>query len=89
MKYIRADLIFPDELLSEIQKYVQDGLVYIPKPKKLHKKWGEESGGRETILYRNLEIRNKYHNTNCLEQLADEYCLSVETIKKIVYKKQA
>lgn len=44
MNYLRADLILPEELLYEIQKYVQDGLIYIPKPKNLHKKWGEVSG---------------------------------------------
>ncbi len=38
MNYLRADLVLPDELLYEILKYVQDGLIYITKPKNLHKK---------------------------------------------------
>ncbi len=87
MSYLRADLIFPDELLAEIQKYVQDGLVYIPKPKKLHKKWGENSGGREVMEQRNLQIKMKFRNRHSLEELADEYGLSVDTVKRIVYKK--
>lgn len=87
MNYLRADLILPDELLSEIQKYVQDGLIYIPKPKKLHKKWGEVSGSRELIQHRNKEIKEKFQDLNCIEQLAQEYCLSIETIKRIVYTK--
>ncbi|BCK01138.1 CD3324 family protein [Anaerocolumna chitinilytica] len=87
MSYLRADLIFPDELLAEIQKYVQDGLVYIPKPKKLHKKWGENSGCREVIEQRNLQIKMKFQNRHCMEELADEYGLSVDTVKRIVYKK--
>lgn len=87
MSYLRADLIFPDELLSEIQKYVQDGLVYVPKPKKLHKKWGENSGSREAIRHRNSEIRIKFQSARRIEQLAEEYCLSIETVKRIVYKK--
>jgi len=41
MKYVNADQIFPQALLMEIQKYVHGELVYIPKPKRLHKKWGE------------------------------------------------
>jgi Mor family transcriptional regulator len=87
MNYLRADLILPDELLSEIQKYVQDGLIYIPKPRNLHKKWGEASGTREFIHQRNKEIKDKFQNSSCIEQLAQEYYLSIETIKRIVYTK--
>ena len=87
MNYLRADLILPEKLLSEIQKYVQDGLIYIPKPKNLHKKWGEASGSREFIRQRNREIKDKFQNSNCIEQLAQEYYLSIETIKRIVYTK--
>ena len=43
MKYINADIILPEELLKEVQKYVQGGMVYIPKPEGLRKKWGENS----------------------------------------------
>lgn len=87
MNYQRADSIFPEELLYEIQKYIQDGLIYVPKPKSLHKKWGDNTGSRQTIHNRNEEIRNKFQCTVSIEQLAREYYLSVETIKKIVYKK--
>lgn len=87
MNYLRADLIFPDELLTEIRKYVQDGMIYVPKPKKLHKKWGENSGSKEFIQHRNIEIKSKFNDMIDIEHLALEYCLSVETIKKIVYKK--
>ena len=87
MKYNRADLIFPDELLAEIQKYVQDGLVYIPKSRENHLKWGECSGAKSVISARNEEIRRKFRQAYTIGQLADEYALAVETIKKIVYKK--
>lgn len=87
MSYLRADLIFPDELLAEIQKYVQDGLIYVPKPKILHKRWGENSGSRETIKQRNIEIKMKFQNAHGIEELAGEYGLSVDTVKRIVYKR--
>ncbi|MDF2543392.1 MAG: hypothetical protein K0S47_3110 [Herbinix sp.] len=87
MNYQRADTIFPEELLSEIQKYIQDGLIYVPKSKNLHKKWGDNTGSRQAIQNRNKEISYKFHDKVCIEQLATEYFLSVETIKKIVYKK--
>lgn len=44
MKYINADTIFPEELLKEIQRHIPGGLIYIPRPKDAHKKWGENSG---------------------------------------------
>lgn len=87
MNYFRADTVFPEELLTEIQKYIQDGLVYVPKPRDLHKKWGDNTGVRQLVQKRNMEIRDKFNNTHCILQLAEEYCLSVESIKKIVYKK--
>lgn len=44
MKYVNADHVFPEALIRDIQKYIQSGLVYIPTPKSLHKKWGENTG---------------------------------------------
>lgn len=87
MSYLRADVILPDELLSKIQEYVQDGLIYVPKPKNLHKKWGEASGSRESIKHRNKEIKDKFKNSKSIEQLSKEYFLSIESIKRIVYTK--
>ncbi len=39
MTYIKANNVFPEELLKQIQKYIQGELVYIPKPKGVRKKW--------------------------------------------------
>lgn len=32
MKYVNADLVLPQQLLQEVQKYMQGGMLYIPKP---------------------------------------------------------
>lgn len=88
MKYVRADDIFPLELLSMIQSYITDGLVYIPKPKEKHKRWGEASGEKNRLESRNNEIRDLFKKTQTsIETLAIEYGLSIETIKNIVYRK--
>ena len=70
---------------QEIQKYIEGEALYIPKGN-VRKKWGENSGGRKFFLQRNEEIRNKFFHKVPIEELAEEYCLSYETIKKIVYK---
>ena len=85
MKYKKASDILPDKLLREVQKFVEGETLYIPKGKK-RKKWGENSGGRRFYKERNEEIRNKYFHKVSIEELAEDYGLSYETIRKIVYK---
>lgn len=85
MRYVKAETILPAELVKEIQKYIQGGYVYIPSEPQKRKKWGENSGNRAYILNRNKTIRNKYKDGNSIENLASEFFLSVESIKKIVY----
>jgi Mor family transcriptional regulator len=87
MRYIKADNIFPEELLKQIQKYVQGELIYIPNPEGVRKKWGENSGYRVYLDHRNSQIREKFLRGLNLEQLAKEFCLSIESIKRIVYSK--
>lgn len=85
MKYVNATAILPKALIEEIQKYVQGETLYIPKPETTHQKWGVRSGGRQLIDDRNQTIRSSFRNGRKIHQLAEEYCLSMETIKKIVY----
>lgn len=86
MKYRKASEIFPDELLKEIQKYSSGELVYIPKATQ-RKSWGADSGALGYYHQRNNEIRNKFHQEQqSIEELASEYNLSPETLKKIIYR---
>ncbi|WP_044639968.1 CD3324 family protein [Risungbinella massiliensis] len=87
MAYRKATAILPEKLISEIQKYVQGETIYIPKPKNSHKNWGTCSGTRKWIHDRNTTIKNAFKNGKTIDQLANEYYLSIETIKKIVYSK--
>ncbi len=89
MKYVNGESIFPEQLLKEIQKYIQHGgIVYIPKPKGLHKKWGQHSGSRHYLDTRNEEIRSKFLKGASMEELSDLFCLSYHSIKKIFYSKK-
>lgn len=85
MKYKKASEILPDELLKEVQKYAAGESLYIPRNNE-RKKWGEKSGGRRFFQQRNEEIRDKFFHQVSLEALAEEYGLSYETVRKIVYK---
>jgi len=77
----------PDELLSEIQKYIQGKSIYIPKQKDSYKKWGDNTQSKNITSTRNDEIREAFRNGSMVDELCDKYCLSPESIKKIVYCK--
>lgn len=87
MRYENASDVLPAELLREVQKHAAGKLLYIPVGDD-RKAWGEASGYREQLLKRNRMIRNKYAHGVTLSELADEYFLSLDTIKKIIYAKK-
>jgi len=85
MKYKNASDVLPESLLREVQKYAAGETLYFPKDRE-RKKWGEITGSRAFFQERNADIRRKYLKKTSIEHLADEYNLSVETIRKIVFK---
>ena len=87
MKYINANKILPDALIEELQEYVQAGYIYIPAKDEQHKYCGELSGYRKELYERNEIIIKKYKNGVSIEDLAEEYYLSVYAIRKIIYQK--
>lgn len=73
--------------MKEIQKYAAGKLLYIPIGEE-KKAWGETSGYRNQLQRRNLMIRNKYAHGVTVSELADEYFLSLDSVKKIIYSKK-
>lgn len=88
MNYKKADVIFPEDLLKEVQKYVNGEFIYIPRTSGNRKKWGEKSGNKEYLANRNKEIYIKYKEGYTIEQLLESYFLSYESIKKIIYSQR-
>lgn len=86
MKYVNANAILPNILIEELQKYVQAGYIYIPAKNEQHKSWGELSGSRKEIDKRNKVIIEKHRNGVSVDELAEEYCLSIYAIRKIIYQ---
>ena len=86
MRYRNASDIFPDELLKEIQKYSAGEMIYIPEQSNNKKGWGEKSGARDYYVTRNAEIRSKYKEGKSIQELSEEYGLSHDTIRRILYK---
>lgn len=87
MKHRNAAAVLPAALLRELQGYVQGGYLYVPARRETHRAWGEVSGSRRELDRRNEGIRAKRRQGAALEDLAQEYHLSVSAIRKIVYPK--
>ncbi|WP_197029589.1 CD3324 family protein [Butyrivibrio sp. AE3004] len=87
MKYENAKNILPEKLLEEVQKYAEGKVIYIPK-KESAKGWGEASGYRKRLNKRNSIICNRYSAGHSIMEIAEEFYLSPETIKKLVYGKK-
>jgi len=85
MRYKKASDILPEHLIKEVQKYAAGETLYFPKDRE-RKKWGEITGARTFYKERNEEIRQKFLQKISMENLAEEYSLSVETIRKIVFR---
>lgn len=85
MKCINAADVLPEELLKEILNYVDGELLYIPISKR-KQKWGERSGSREYYKKRNSDIINQYKSGATITSIAKNYCLSYDSIRKIVNK---
>ena len=84
MKYMNAAEVLPEELVKQIQTYIDGELLYIPKAsKKLG--WGTASGSRLYYKERNEEIQTLYKKGYSMEELAKKYNLAYSTIKKIIY----
>ncbi len=87
MQYENARDILPESLLKEVQKYAEGKAIYIPKRTK-REGWGEASGYREKLNKRNAAILSRYSAGSSIMEIAEEFYLSPETIKKIVYGKK-
>ena len=84
MKYSNAYNILPADIVRIIQEYVDGEYLYIPRKEEEQKKWGENSGSRDTLKRRNAEIYLKYINGAAILDLAQEYYLSDKSIRRII-----
>ncbi|WP_328802259.1 CD3324 family protein [Paenibacillus sp. LX16] len=88
MNYLKATDLLPDDLLKEVQRYIQGELIYIPSRPSERRGWGESSGAALYYLIRNEEIRARFSERVPIDELSEQYGLSVDRIKKIVYSKK-
>lgn len=81
--------MLPARLLEQLQEYIAGELIYIPKKEETRKGWGEANGTRQAIRRRNEEIRRRYAAGETVQALAVRYHLSEDSIRKIIFCKEA
>ncbi len=87
MSYKNAAEVLPPHLLEEVQKHIDGGLIYIPKASN-RVSWGQLTGSKEAIRKRNKDIIKLFQNGTSINAISEEYYLSQETVRKIVYGKK-
>ena len=85
MKYKNAAEVLPEYLLIEIQKHISVEVLYIPTGED-RLKWGEKNGSKRYFAKRNNQIKQRYQTGDTINQIAQEFGLAYETVRKIVYK---
>lgn len=81
MNYINANLVLPEELIHEIQKYVNGISLYIPR---VPERKNTCSCYKLEICKRNQEICGKFLQGEKVSELAAEYFLSEKSIYRIL-----
>ncbi len=84
MKYINAAEVLPEQLLKELQTYIDGSVLYVPKAS-IKKEWGATSGARTFYQERNREIQKRFKEGYSIDVLTEQYGLAYSTIKKIIY----
>lgn len=87
MKYQNGVDLLPLCLIKQIQEYVDGCTIYIPRKDAKSCLWGEKSSSRFYYEIRNKQIKDDFRKGLTIDTLAKMYNLSVDSIKRIVYKK--
>jgi Mor family transcriptional regulator len=84
MKYEKAQNILPEDVVELIQQYIDGGYLYIPRKCENKKAWGENSGIKNELKDRNVEVFNSYKKGSPIKILAEKYYLTEQTIRRII-----
>ncbi|MEG2832370.1 MAG: CD3324 family protein [Bacilli bacterium] len=86
MKYKNAKNILPQELLEQIQQYIQGDAIYVPRLENEKIPWGQKNGAKKAIYTRNKGIFDLYQSGYSIGEIVNIYNLSESSIRKIISK---
>ena len=88
MSYIKAEEILPEELIRQIQEYVDGAYIYIPRKPGTRRKWGQETDYKAELKHRNDRIRRDHEAGESIAMLSRKYHLSEKSIRRILQKNE-
>ena len=86
MSYIKAEEVLPEDLIRQIQEYVDGVYIYIPRKPGTRHPWGQETDYRAELKARNDRIRRDYEAGEGIAALSKKYHLSEKSIRRILQK---
>lgn len=89
MAYFNGKDILPEELFLQVQNYCEGNVIYIPRKAGARRRWGYNTGICRELDKRNRLIREKKQQGCSMKELAKEFHLSVDSLKKILYSAHA
>ena len=87
MSYIKAEEILPEDLIRQIQEYIDGAYIYIPRKPGTRHPWGQETPYKAELKLRNDHIRTDYSMGTGVPALSRKYHLSEKSIRRILKKK--
>jgi Mor family transcriptional regulator len=86
LNYRNGKDFLPELLLEQLQEFVEGELIYIPRKSEQRAGWGAVNGTRSKLEMRNQEIYLLYRNGMTVRELAGQYHLSPDSIRKVLQK---
>ena len=87
MSYIKAEEVLPENLIRQIQEYVDGTYIYIPRKPGNRHPWGQGTAYRTELKIRNDQIRKDYAAGMHIADLSRKYYLSEKSIHRILQKR--
>ena len=84
MSYIKAEEILPEELIRNIQEYIDGAYIYIPRKPGTRHPWGQETAYKAELKTRNDCIRKDHAAGISIRTLSRTYHLSEKSIRRIL-----
>ena len=84
MRYIKAEMILPEDLIRQIQEYADGVYIYIPRKPGTRHAWGQDTDYRSELKRRNDRIRGDHAAGAAVGQLSRAYHLSEKSIRRIL-----
>jgi len=89
MSYTKILEVLPDDIVKQIQEYVDGKVIYIPKKEECRKKWGDGTNTKSELELRNAAIYEDYKAGMSVKQLAEKYFLVEKSIQRIINKQKS